>query len=86
MLNSRFKNFTLYFLLLIGTSNLFAQFEQNEKYKIYAINLPGKINFANENVPINELGIKERLDKELLVNTYWQSKTILLIKRSKKYF
>ncbi|MAZ55621.1 MAG: murein transglycosylase [Flavobacteriales bacterium] len=86
MLNSRFKNFTLYFLLLIGTSNLLAQFEENEKYKIYAINLPGKINFANENVPINELGIKERLDKELLVNTYWQSKTILLIKRAKKYF
>ena len=30
--------------------------------------------------------IKERMDRELLVNTYWQSNGLLLIKRVHKYF
>ena len=64
-----------------------AQFEINEnKYNIYAINTPNQISFANERTPLEYSDIKERLDKELLINTYWQSKTILLIKRAKKYF
>ncbi|MBF26133.1 MAG: murein transglycosylase [Flavobacteriales bacterium] len=70
-------------LLFFGVSS--AQFEINENYNIYAINLPHQISFAGENVPLNQFDIRERLDKELLVNTYWQSKTILLIKRSFKY-
>ena len=86
MLNYQLKTLILYFCLLIGASSLLAQFEQNENYKIYAINLPKKINFANENVPLDQFGIRERLDQELLINTYWQSKTILLIKRANKYF
>jgi len=66
---------------------IIAQFEINEnKYNIYAINTPNNISFANEITPLEHSDIKERLDKELLVNTYWQSKTILLIKRAKKYF
>ena len=68
-------------------SGINAQFEANEdKYNIYAINLPSQMSFANERVPLENLDIKERLDQEILINTYWQSKTILLIKRSKKYF
>ena len=86
MLNYQLKTLILYFFLLIASSNLLAQFEQNENYKIYAINLPKKINFSGENVPLDQLGIRERLDQELLINTYWQSKTILLIKRANKYF
>ena len=86
MLNNKLKIYILYFFLFTGVNNLFAQFEQNEDYRIFAINLPDKINFSGENVPLEKIGIKERLDKELLINTYWQSKTILLIKRAKKYF
>ena len=72
---------------LINTVNIYGQFETNEdKYNIYAINTPSQLSFANENTPIYQLDIKERFDKEILINTYWQSKTILLIKRSKKYF
>ena len=64
----------------------YAQFEDYEHYNIYATNLPENIDFAGEKVPIKKLDIRERLDKEILVNTYWQSKTMLLIKRSQKYF
>ena len=77
----------LFIIYLISCSTIFAQFESHEdKYNIYAPNIPNKISFANEKVPIEEFDIKERLDKEILINTYWQSKTILLIKKSHKYF
>jgi membrane-bound lytic murein transglycosylase D len=55
-------------------------------YNIYAIPIPEKIDFAGEKVPLNNPDIKERMDRELLVNTYWQSNGLLLIKRANKYF
>ena len=54
--------------------------------KIYSLPIPEEIKFCGENVPLNQTDIRERLDRELLVNTYWQSNTMLLIKRSYKYF
>ena len=37
-------------------------------------------------MPLDNPDIRERLDRELLVNTYWQSNGLLLIKRAAKYF
>ena len=64
------------------------QFESNfhNNYKIFALNLPEEIDFANESVPLNLIDVKEKMDRELLVNTYWQSQTLLLLKRSNRYF
>ncbi len=42
--------------------------------------------FAGENIPLNRWYVKERLDRELLVNSYWHSSTILILKRTSKYF
>lgn len=42
--------------------------------------------FAGEAVPLNDEEVKERLDRELLVNTYWQSNTLLSLKLADKYF
>jgi hypothetical protein len=55
-------------------------------YKVYAIPLPEKMDFAGEEVPVSDPDIRERMDRELLVNTYWQSNGLLLIKRAHKYF
>jgi hypothetical protein len=55
-------------------------------YKITSIKLPQNLNLAGERVPIEIADIRERMDRELLVNTYWQSNGLLLIKRSNKYF
>src|SRR5690606_36166497 len=55
-------------------------------YNIYAIPLPMDLDFAGDPVPMDEPDIAERLDRELLVNTYWQSNGLLLIKRANKYF
>lgn len=57
-----------------------------QDYKVYALNLPKEITFAEEPVPLNQQDIRERLDRELLVNTYWQSQTLLFIKRANKWF
>ena len=55
-------------------------------YNIYAIDLPEKMDFAGERVPLEIRDVRERFDRELLVNTYWQSNGLLLIKRAHKFF
>ncbi|QJP34998.1 lytic transglycosylase domain-containing protein [Nonlabens sp. Ci31] len=57
-----------------------------QNYNVYSINLPKSLDFAGEAVPLNQPDIRERVDREFLVNTYWQSNGILLIKRAQKYF
>ncbi|WP_026838266.1 lytic transglycosylase domain-containing protein [Gillisia sp. JM1] len=58
----------------------------SEHYAINALPMPENLNFAGEPVPIDNPDIYERMDRELLVNTYWQSNALLLIKRANKYF
>ena len=57
-----------------------------EDYNIYALDLPTAFEFAGEAMPLHLPDIKERFDRELLVNTYWQSNGLLMIKRAHKYF
>mgnify|MGYP002281320663 FL=1 len=58
----------------------------SDKYEIQALELPENLNLAGERVPIESQHIRERMDRELLVNTYWQSNGLLLLKRANKYF
>ena len=58
----------------------------SDNYKIHALAIPQKASFAGEVVDLTPTDLKERMDKELLVNTYWQSNTLLMIKRANKYF
>jgi len=58
----------------------------SETYVIKALKIPNDLTFAGEKVPTELYDIKERMDKELLVNTYWQSNGLLLIKKAHKYF
>jgi membrane-bound lytic murein transglycosylase D len=59
-------------------------FEQ--KYAIFAVNIPESLYFSGERVPLENFDVKESLDREMLVNTYWQSQTVLFIKKSKRFF
>ncbi len=65
-----------------GNNNL----KRVEDYNVYSVQLPKSLDFAGENVPLHQPDIRERVDREFLVNTYWQSNGILLIKRAQKYF
>jgi len=58
----------------------------SETYQIKALKIPQNLEFAGERVPIEKEDIRERVDRELLVNTYWQSNGLLLFKRAHKYF
>jgi membrane-bound lytic murein transglycosylase D len=60
--------------------------EYMSKYNVYALKTPGNIMFAGEEVPLERWDVKESFDRELLVNTYWQSQTLLFIKRANRYF
>jgi len=55
-------------------------------YNIYALEIPEHMDFAGEPVPLDNPDIRERMDRELLVNTYWQSNGLLLFKKAHKYF
>lgn len=55
-------------------------------YNVYALPMPENLDFAGETVPLSDPDVRERMDRELLVNTYWQSNGLLLIKRANKYF
>jgi hypothetical protein len=48
--------------------------------------LPEKLEFAGETVPLDNFDTRESLDRELLVNGYWQSRTLMVLKKSKRYF
>jgi membrane-bound lytic murein transglycosylase D len=51
-----------------------------------ALKIPDNLSFAGEKVELNKTDIHERIDRELLVNTYWQSNALLWFKRTHKYF
>lgn len=47
---------------------------------------PAEVDFAGENAPLNIADVKERFDRELLVNANLHSSTILIIKRANRAF
>ena len=62
------------------------ELQTHKGYKIKALKLPSGLNLAGERVPVEINDVKERMERELLVNTYWQSNGILLLKRANRYF
>jgi len=47
---------------------------------------PQSISFSGEAVHLDKHYVLERLDRELLVNNFWHSNSILVLKRAAKYF
>lgn len=58
----------------------------SEKYRIYSLPMPESLDFAGEKVPLDQWDVREKFDRELLVNTYWHSNTLLAIKRAQRWF
>ncbi len=91
--------FTLILLLIVPGSFYYLSFTDNENdkdknfseklpenYSIYAVDIPKDLTFAGEKVPTELIDVRESLDREFLVNTYWQSQTLLFLKRKHRYF
>lgn len=47
--------------------------------------LPVKIDFAGEETPMNDIEVRERLDREIVVNSFRHSSTVLLLKRANQW-
>ena len=59
----------------------------NEQYyKIVSVPIPDTLLVFGEEMPLDIFYVKEALDRELSVNTYWHSSTLLLIKKSYRWF
>jgi len=59
----------------------------NEQYyKIVSLPIPDTLSFAGETVPLDIFYVREALDRELSVNTYWHSASLQLMKKTHRYF
>lgn len=77
--------------IIIGASQLTASIK-DEKMIVSAlpqviepVRVEGPFDWAGEPMPDN-FDNKERLDRELLVNAYWQSSTLMNVKAANRYF
>lgn len=50
------------------------------------VEIPASVEFAGEKISLENFDIRESLDRELLVNSYFHSQTILYLKKSRRYF
>lgn len=57
-----------------------------KQYRIFDAYIPDTVMFAGEMVPLDNIIVRERLEREILANMYWHSHTILLLKRGARYF
>lgn len=56
------------------------------RYAIYPPDMPAKLDFCGERVPLERFDVYEALDREVMVNMYWQSNTLLYLKRAAAWF
>lgn len=64
---------------------LYSEYFRNN-YKIFGLNIPENLDFSGEKVPVNDFAVREAIDRELLINTYWQSQTLIIHKRANRWF
>ena len=79
---------TACFVFLSGTLTIGSTGEVKfpQGYKIISPKVPDFLEFAGERVPLENFDVKERLDREFIVNTYFHSATILALKRANRWF
>ena len=68
-----------------GTDQEFLSFDRID-HITHDIELPETMTFCDEEVPLDLFYVRERLERELLVNSYLHSSTLLLLKRSSRWF
>ena len=56
------------------------------KQTVRSWSIPEELSLAGEAVPITQLDVREKLDRELIVNTYWHSNAMLIMKRAHRWF
>jgi membrane-bound lytic murein transglycosylase D len=57
-----------------------------EGWRVRGFNLNKNFEFAGERFPVEDFDVKERLDREIMINAYMQSTTALNLKLATRYF
>jgi membrane-bound lytic murein transglycosylase D len=83
LLSATIENTTLFssFRNNLSADNTTQGLLQNAK----APQLPIKFSFCDEIVPVTDMEVRERLDREIIVNCFRHSNTILMIKRAARW-
>lgn len=82
----------LIIILIVGLDKWWQHEQANlpgnneQYYKIVSLDIPDELTFAGEAVPLDIFYVREALDRELSVNTYWHSSTLQIIKKSHRWF
>ena len=63
-----------------------AEQQTPQMLRVEALDIPDDMTFAGERVPLQDTDVRERLDREIHVNTYWHSNMLLMIKKSNRFF
>ena len=77
---------SLLFVTAVSSDTLPSVVSSTDVTVFVSPNIPDALELAGEVVPIHGFGVRERLDKELIVNTYRHSSTILYLKKSSRWF
>lgn len=59
--------------------------EFQQYYRVYSLSTPKTLRFAGTQIPTTDYDVAERYDKEILTNVYWQSQTLLMLKRANRF-
>ena len=65
---------------------IFAYLDENHPIQVGLTEFPSSLSFAGESIPLSDADVHERLDREMLINTFWHSQTFLFFKRANKWF
>lgn len=57
-----------------------------QKYQIITPDFPDELAIFGERIPLHNIDVRETIEREFIVNTYWHSATMLLIKRANRWF
>lgn len=69
----------------INGDTLYMQ-EMSQRYSVYSPEIPDKLYFCNQRVPLENFDVRESLEKEILKTMYWHSEIYLYLKRANRYF
>ena len=84
-MNAKHKLIILFGVLALALVSIYAT-KSIQNHQGTPQYLPSKVDFANEEVPLKINDVKERFERELLINTYLQSSTLLILKRANRFF
>lgn len=77
---------TLLLLCQFAFNNNDEKVKERVSYQWYAPQIPEKMSFAGEEVPVSRWDVRERFDRELLFNYYSQANILFLLKKANRYF